>query len=70
MFNFFFAIGMEVGPSYGDSFQSDSAGIDRRGATGEDCGMRAAGALRQSLSHQRLRPRIGSLSRQFYHESR
>lgn len=63
-------IGMEVGPSYGDPFQGNSIGIDRWGAARENCGMRAAGTLRQSLSHQRFRPGTGSLSRQFYHESR
>lgn len=61
---------MEVGPSYGDPFQGNSIGIDRRGTAGEDCGVRATRTLRQSLSHQRFRPGIGSLSRKFYHESR
>lgn len=61
---------MEAGPGYGDTFQGNSTGIDRRGTTRKDCGMRAAGPLRQSLSHQRFRPGTGSLSRQFYHEPR
>lgn len=63
-------IGMEVGPSYGDPFQGNSLGIDGRRTAREDCGVRATGTLRQSLSHQRFRPGTGSLSRKFYHESR
>lgn len=61
---------MEVGPSYGDPFQSNSIGIDGWRTARENRGMRAARTLRQSLSHQRFRPGTGSLSRQFYHESR
>lgn len=54
---------MEVGFGYGDSFQGDSVGIDGRGEARENCGVRAARSLRQSLSHQRFRPGTGSLSR-------
>lgn len=61
---------MEAGPGYGDPLQGDSIGIDGRRTTREDCRMRTAGSLRQSLSHQRFRPGTGSLSRQFYHEPR
>lgn len=62
--------GLAVGSGDGDPLQGNSPWVNWRRATWKDGWMRPARSLRQSLSHQCLRPRTRSLPRQLYYESR
>lgn len=58
--------GMAAGPRHGDTIQGDPARKYRRRTFGEVTGMYTPKSVRESLPHQRVRPRARPVLSQLY----